>query len=121
MIKVYTCIVCPNGCEIEVDLNDKNINKIEGALCKKGKEYVTQELTNPQRNIATSVKVLNGNLELVSVRLNSNIPKDKIFDVMEEIKKIEVEAPIKIGDIIEKNILNLNVDLIATRNIEKVL
>lgn len=121
MIKVYTCIVCPNGCEIEVDLDEQNINKIEGASCKKGKEYVVQELSNPQRNIASSVKILNGNLELVSVRLNNTIPKDKIFEAMEEIKKIEIEAPVKIGDIVKKNILNLNVDLVATRNIERKL
>lgn len=120
MKKLYTCIVCPNGCEIEVDLEGNNINNIEGASCKKGKEYVMQELTNPQRNIASSVKVINGELELVSVRLNNTIPKNKIFEVMEEIKKLQIEAPVKIGDIVEKNILDLNVDLIATKNIEKI-
>ena len=80
---------------------------MEGATCKKGKEYVNQELTNPQRNIATSVKVIDGDLDIVSVRLNKNIPKSSIFDVMKEIKTLEVKAPVKIGDIIKSNILNL--------------
>ena len=99
----------------------EKINKIvtiEGATCKKGKEYVNQELTNPKRNISSSVKVINGDLEIVSVRLNGSIPKDKIFEVMDEIKNITVDAPVKIGDIIKHNILNLNVDLIATKNID---
>lgn len=120
MIKNYTCIICPNGCDIEVDLEGKSITRIEGALCKKGKEYIEQELTDPQRNIATSIKVKNGDFQLVSVRLNKSIPKDKIFDVMDEIKKSEIEAPVNIGDIIVKNILSLNSDVIATKNIEKV-
>ena len=80
--------------------------------------YVNQELINPQRNISSSVKVVNGDLDIVSVRLNNTIPKDKIFEVMDEIKNITVNAPVKIGDIIKPNILNLNVDLIATKNID---
>ena len=120
MKKIFTCIICPNGCEIEVELDKDKIINIEGATCKKGKEYVNQELTNPQRNISSSVKVVNGDLDIVSVRLNNTIPKNKIFEVMEEIKKLQIEAPVKIGDIVEKNILDLNVDLIATKNIEKI-
>lgn len=120
MRRLFTCIICPNGCEIEVELEENKITNIEGATCKKGKEYVKQELTNPQRNIATSVTVINGDLELVSVRLNKSIPKDRIFDVMNEVKQIKVQAPVKIGDIIKPNILNLNVDLIATRNVDLI-
>ena len=120
MREVFTCIICPNGCEIEVDLDKDKITRIEGASCKKGKEYVNQELRDPRRNIASSVKVIGGEAELVSVRLNRSIPKDKIFDVMGEIKTIEVNAPIKIGDVIEANILNLNADLIATKNIDLI-
>lgn len=120
MIKIFTCIICPNGCEIEVSLDKEKIIGIEGATCKKGEDYVNQELTNPQRNIATSVKVINGDMEIVSVRLNKNIPKERIFDVMDEIKQLEVKAPIKIGDILKSNILDLDVDLIATKNIDLV-
>ena len=100
MKKIFTCIICPNGCEIEVELDKDKIVNIEGATCKKGKEYVNQELTNPKRNISSSVKVINGDLDIVSVRLNGSIPKDKIFEVMDEIKNITVDAPVKIGDII---------------------
>ena len=56
MKKIFTCIICPNGCEIEVELDKDKIVNIEGATCKKGKEYVNQELTNPKRNISSSVK-----------------------------------------------------------------
>ena len=112
------CIGCPLGCNLTVDMDGSEVVEVKGNTCKKGKEYVNQELTNPQRNISSSVKVINGDLDIVSVRLNGSIPKDKIFEVMDEIKNITVDAPVKIGDIIKHNILNLNVDLIATKNID---
>src|SRR5665648_78523 len=113
MIRQFTCIICPNGCDLEVTLDENKIISIEGALCDKGKTYVEQELVNPQRTISSSVKVNNGEIPLVSVRLTKAIPKDKIFEVMNEIKKIEVNAPVAIGTILIKNILGLDSDLIV--------
>ncbi len=121
MKKMFTCIICPNGCEIEVEVKDNEILNIDGASCKKGREYINQELKNPQRNIATSVKVIDGEMEIVSVRLSKSIPKSEIFNVMREIKTLQAIAPIKIGDVIKVNINNLNVDVIATKNIDSRL
>ena len=119
MIRQFTCIICPNGCDLEVTLDENKIISIEGALCDKGKTYVEQELVNPQRTISSSVKVNNGEIPLVSVRLTKAIPKDKIFEVMNEIKKIEVNAPVAIGTILIKNILGLDSDLIVTKNVRQ--
>ena len=114
MNRKFTCIVCPNGCEIEVDYEGKDIKNIEGEGCKKGKEYVEQELTDPRRNIASSVVLLNGELPLVSVRLTKPVPKAKIFDVMGIIKGIKLEAPVEVGDVVVKNIMGYNSDLIRS-------
>ena len=38
---------------------------------------------------------------------------------MDVIAKIEVQAPIKIGDVLIKNILDTGVDIVATRNIKE--
>ncbi|WP_291637863.1 DUF1667 domain-containing protein [Clostridium sp.] len=121
MIRQFTCILCPNGCDIEAQLNGNEIISIEGAQCVRGKEYVAQELTNPQRNIATSVKVDGGNMPLVSVRLTRAICKDKIFVVMDEIKKVKIQAPVSIGQVIISNVLGLESDVIATKNVEKLI
>jgi CxxC motif-containing protein len=117
MIKEYTCIICPNGCEIEAKIEGITILEIEGATCPRGKEYVEQELVNPKRNIATSVSVEGGILPLVSVRLTKSIPKERIFDVMNEIKKIKLRAPVKINQVVIKNVLDLDSDVIATKNV----
>lgn len=121
MNREFICVLCPNGCEITTTLNpDHSIERLEGALCARGRDYVQQELYAPQRNIATSVKVLNGNIPLVSVRLTEPIPKDKIFDVMAEIRKVTVSAPVKIGQVIIADVLGLGRDVIATKKVSVV-
>ena len=118
MLKEYTCIMCPRGCDISAQVENETIILIEGASCPKGSDYVKQELTDPRRNIATSVLVEDGELPLVSVRLDNPIPKDKIFEVMEEIKEVRVKAPVNVGQILRKNIAGLDCNLIATKKVE---
>ena len=115
MLKEYTCIMCPRGCDITANVEQEVIASIEGASCHKGTDYIKQELTDPRRNIASSVIVEEGDLALVSVKLDFPIPKDKIFEVMEEIKKVRVQAPIDVGQILLRNVLGLNCNLIATK------
>lgn len=117
MLRRYTCIVCPNGCDISVDIEDGKMISIEGEGCKRGYEYVKQELTNPQRNIASSILLENGLLPLVSVRLSKPIPKEKIFEVMSVIKKAHLKAPVVIGQVAISDVLGLNSDVIVTKNV----
>ena len=113
-----TCILCPIGCEITID--KKKLSIIKGAKCKKGIKYSKNEITNPTRIITTSILVKNGNLPLVSVKTSKPIPKNKIEKIIEIIKAKSVYAPINIGDIIIKNILETGSDIIATRSIKKI-
>ena len=106
-MRTITCIVCPRGCTITVALEGTHITEMQGAGCKKGEAYATQECFDPRRNIATSIKVLNGILPLASVRLTGMIPKARIMDVMAVIKTIEVEAPVKAGDKVIRDVLGL--------------
>lgn len=119
MKRLFTCVVCPNGCEIEAEYDGDKVLSVAGNLCPKGITYVTQELVDPRRTIATSVRILGGTMPLASVRLTTAIPKDRIFDVMEEINRQTLTAPVKIGDIVIRNILGLGSDVIVTKNIEK--
>ncbi len=118
MIKEYTCIVCPNGCDIEVRLDGQRIVSVEGEGCKKGIEYIEREICNPKRTITSSIEVVGGDIPLVSVRLTNPIPKERIFDVMTEIKKIKLQAPICIGQVIISDVLGLDSDLIATKHVK---
>ena len=69
--------------------------------------------------LTSSIKVENGTWPLVSIKTSKAVPKPYIFQVMQEIKKIRVSAPIQTGEIIVKNILGLDIDIVATKTIEK--
>lgn len=122
MTREFTCIVCPNGCDVTVDYEigaDQKpiIHAVYGNTCKRGEEYVTQELTSPMRTIASSVLVNGGELPLVSVRLTKAIPKERLFDAMAEIRQIRVDAPVQAGTVLLPHILGYESDVIATKNV----
>lgn len=119
--KELTCIICPNGCQLEADVEENGgviVKEIRGHLCDKGPEWAEQELVNPMRAIASSIVIEQGDFPLVSVRTDSPIPLKKIFDVMKEIKGLQLKAPVKIGDILIKNVSGLPCNIIATRNVQ---
>ena len=120
MTRTYTCILCPNGCDITVEHKGAEFRSCTGNLCPNGEKYVRQELSDPRRTIASSVAVENGELPLVSVRLTAPVPRDRIFDVMALIRTLRVEAPVRAGTVLAADILGLGSDLIATRNVQKI-
>jgi CxxC motif-containing protein len=115
-----TCIVCPIGCHLEVIKIDGKF-EISGNKCPRGEKYAIMEMTNPTRIVTTTVIIKNARLSRFPVKTSAPVPKKDIFKVMEVINKIEVIAPIKIGDIIISNILNLDVDIVATRSMKSVI
>lgn len=113
-----TCIGCPLGCSISVSLsNNGEVSKITGNTCKKGEEYARNEVTNPSRVVTSIVKINNGDVNMVSVKTAEDIPKGKIFDCMEALKKVTVTAPVQIGEVIIKNVCGTGVDVIATKKV----
>lgn len=117
--KEFTCIVCPVGCSLKVDREGDNFS-VSGNNCKRGEAYAKQEMIAPKRNIASTIRVEDGFLNLVPVKTDKQIAKDLIFDVMKEINKCKVQAPIKVGDVLIENVLETGVNIVATRNIAKI-
>jgi len=118
MKKEYTCVVCPEGCRITVEFGSGGeIISVTGNRCKRGDTYVRQESIAPKRNISTTVMLENSNEIVFPVKTSAPIPKEKIFEVMNLCKKASATAPIKIGDVIIKNVANTGSDIVATANI----
>ena len=114
-MKEFICIVCPRGCHLIVD---DNMN-VSGNTCPRGKVYALNEITNPTRMITSTVAIDSKELKRLPVMTSNPIPKGKIFEVMEEINKVRIKAPVMINDVVIKNVLGLDSDIIATRNILK--
>ncbi|HAB94299.1 MAG TPA: NAD(FAD)-dependent dehydrogenase [Lachnospiraceae bacterium] len=113
-----TCIGCPMGCQITVEFEGEEIFSVTGNTCAIGDKYARQEVTHPERTVTSTVVVVGGAKERTSVKTSSNIPKDKIFQCMEEINKVRAQAPLKIGDVVVKDVCGTGVDVIVTKNCE---
>ncbi|MBD7915954.1 DUF1667 domain-containing protein [Clostridium sp. Sa3CUN1] len=114
MIKELICISCPMGCHLKVDTDKLEVT---GNTCKRGKIYGINEVTNPVRVVTTTVKIEGGEHTVLPVKTKMPIPKDLNFKCIEELNKITVKSPIKMGDVIIENILDTGVDVIATRDL----
>lgn len=115
MTKRLICIECPKGCALSVDIENCRVAKITGNECPKGEKYAAQEIENPTR-IFTSVVLAEGlELKMVPVRTDKPIPKGKIKEAIEEVKKLRIKGPVKSGSVIAANFLGLGVNLLSTR------
>ncbi len=119
MKKEVVCIGCPMGCYLTVDYEGTTVSGVSGNRCKVGVDYAQKEISNPERTLTTTVVVKNGAAPLVSVRTNKPIPKARLFDAMDLLAKVEVEAPIRIGDPLVSDLFGTGVDVVATKNISK--
>ena len=118
--KKITCIICPIGCKILVKIEGRECKIIGGNKCKEGVDYARNEALDPRRVLTTSVLVEGGDWPLVSVKTSDPVPKEKVFSVLKEIKKTVVNAPVKSGQTIIKNIANTGIDIVATKKVEKL-
>lgn len=115
-----TCIGCPMGCALTVEIDGNEVVSVTGNTCKRGDVYARKEVTDPTRIVTSSVKVEGGTLAAVSVKTKEDIQKGKIFDCVTALKDVSVKAPVHIGDVILADVAGTGVDIIATKNVEAV-
>lgn len=113
-----TCINCPMGCLVTVTLDGGAITSVTGHTCPRGETYARKEVAAPTRIVTSTVRVTGGSRERVSCKTASDIPKDKIADVMRAINSASAEAPVHIGDVLIKDAAGTGTDVIATANAE---
>ncbi len=113
-----TCIRCPIGCALTVTEYADGVLHVAGNTCGGGEEYGKKELKNPTRILTTTVRVKNGSHPIVPVKTRTDIPKGKIGDCMKAVKRVEVEAPVYIGDVVLTDAAGTGVDIVATKNVE---
>ena len=112
MNRELTCIICPRGCRLSVELDGKRVLSVAGNACKRGVKYAEDECTDPRRTITSTVATDRG--RVVPVKTAGAIPKDLIFPAMEKINSIVVRDSIDIGDVIIENFLDTGVSLVCT-------
>jgi CxxC motif-containing protein len=109
------CIGCPLGCRVKV-LQDRkgNVTGMKGAECKQGEKYVLKELQNPVRTLTATVRTTDEDFPLLPVRTSRPVLKVLMKPIMRETAKVRVKPPVKVGDVIVRNVNKTKADLIAT-------
>jgi len=115
--KTITCVACPKGCEVTVEHDGDEIINIMGNACPQGADYAKEEIIAKTRILPTTVRVKNGALPLCPVKTTKQIPLELMDKAMNKIGEKEIEAPLKMGQIIIKNLLDTDADVVATRDL----
>ena len=112
MTRELTCIICPRGCGLKVEIEDGKVLSVTGNSCPRGVKYAEDECRNPMRTITSTVRCEDG--RVISVKTDRPIPKAKMFECMKMINSATAHLPIHIGDVIIEDVFGSNV--VATEN-----
>ena len=115
MKKELTCIVCPRGCQLVVELEGKKVLSVSGNICKRGAVYAENECTNPMRTVTTTAKTNDGGV--VAVKTETTIPKEKMFECMEMINSVTLSLPVKVGDVVLEDVFGSRVVVCQNKEI----
>jgi len=117
MTRLMTCIECPQGCGLSVETDGLRVISVAGQKCPRGGNYAKQEVEAPMRTLTTAILTRGLELKMLPVRTSKPIPKGRLLEAMEAVKRITLTSPVKTGSIIAENFLGLGVDLVSTREL----
>ena len=112
------CTVCPNGCEIEVDYTSKEDASLSGYGCKRGITYALDECFEPKRTFTSSIRITGCDRRVMPVRTTMPIPKELTMKAAESVNAMELQVPVKCGEVIVENFLDTGVNLVAAMTLE---
>ena len=112
-MKELICIVCPKGCHLKVD--EDNGYAVTGSGCPRGEEYGRRELTHPTRVITSTVRCRGGTYPRCPVKTSGPIPKERIFEAVALLDGVTVEAPVRLGQVVVRDVCGTGADFVATR------
>ena len=121
----FNCTTCPSECLLTVEVKRRadgavvEVRSVTGNSCPRGEKFAHQELTCPMRVLTTTVAVSGGDEALLPVRTAEAIPLALHAQAMDLIRGVVVEAPIRMGDVVLENLLDTNINLIASMDIDR--
>ena len=113
-VRHITCVQCPMGSPLEVTLEDGVVTSVTGNTCPRGRTYGEHEATHPER-VVTSLVSVEGDWHPISVKTAAPVPKERVAQVLEQIRAVSVVPPVAEGDVIVANAAGTGVDVIATK------
>ena len=119
--KQFTCIGCPIGCPLQLQHNGDEIAEISGYECDRGAKYARQEFSDPRRDLSTTVVIYGARWQRLPVKVTGPIGKDRVLEAAGKIHQLQVNAPVKLGQVLIKDFLGeKGIDVIVCRSMEKI-
>ncbi len=97
-----TCVECPIGCSIEVEVENGIAVSVKGNSCPRGKLYAENEVVCPKRVLTSTVRAKSG--EMIPVKTSAPVKRSELLNIMKVINAVHPALPLKIGDILVKDI-----------------
>jgi len=117
--KHFVCVVCPIGCEIDIVHDGSKIISMEGNKCEKSEEFVRQELIEPMRILTTTVRIQGSKWPVIPVRTDKTVPKRLFPRIMRQMRRINLQAPVNILDVVVTDVLHTGANIITTRTMPR--
>ena len=120
----FNCTTCPSECLLTVEVERSadgavvEVHSVTGNSCLRGDTFAHQELTCPMRVLTTTVAVSGGDEALLPVRTAEAIPLALHAQAMDLIRSLVVDAPVRMGDVILPNLLDTDINLVASMDID---
>ena len=111
-----TCITCPMGCTLTVELADGAFVSVSGNRCKRGEAYAYAEVTHPVRTLTTTMTAQGAPSILIPVKSDRPLPKECLLEAMRQINRQRVKLPVKRGDVVMAGLFGGN--MIATKSVD---
>ncbi len=117
--KHFVCVVCPVGCEVDVVHDGSKIISMEGNKCEKSEEFVTQELIEPMRILTTTVRIQGSKWPVIPLRTDKAVPKRLFPRIMRQLRRIKLQAPVNMLDVVVRDVLRTGANVVATRAMQR--
>lgn len=116
-----TCIVCPLGCALSVvpEPGSGGI-AVTGNRCRRGLEYARTEITDPRRLLTTTVALTGAAVRRLPVKTARPLPRNLLLPAARALRAVEVKAPVRVGEVVEADLLGTGVPVVATREVSPV-
>lgn len=114
------CVTCPKGCTLIVTRDGQTVIDVENG-CKRGHAYAQQELTDPRRMVASSVRLKGGLHPLLPVYTSAPFPKPRIPELLSLLRKVEVTTPVSLDQVVLENVLGTGINIQASREMKEVV
>jgi CxxC motif-containing protein len=114
------CVTCPKGCTLIVTRDGQTVIDVESG-CKRGHDYAQQELTDPRRMVASSVRLKGGLHPLLPVYTSAPFPKPRIPELLSLLRKVEITTPVNLDQVVLENVLGTGINIHASREMKEIV